>query len=272
MIISPGAGSAAAFDFCIVGQRCGAAVIDSAASAGCTSADRPAGHLKITVICHLYTAAAFTGAAPHDISAFHYKACPRRHKHAAAAIIIDNLANIIVIFIRAPRAAGNDPALNDLGARVFVQRPKAGGLLDEFVYGVGVTVHQRQRAALYLDNAVVCVSVFMLQHKSVQVQRHILRDYQRIADVNVAFQLDGCHRSVSQRRRQFTLGANARGRLRRPRCGAEHRSQTACQYQRQKSSFHPFAPFAPVRAEARASYPLSLSIPDFPVSTTRICK
>ena len=224
MIISPGAGSAAAFDFCIVGQRCGAAVIDSAASAGCTSADRPAGHLKITVICHLYTAAAFTCAAPHDISAFHYKACPRRHKHAAAAIIIDNLANIIVIFIRAPRAAGDDPALNDLGARVFVQRPKAGGLLDKLVYGGGVAVHQRQRAALYLDNAVVCVSVFMLQHKSVQVQRHILRDYQRIADVNVAFQLDGCHRSVSQRRRQFTLGANARGRLRRPRCGAEHRS------------------------------------------------
>ena len=186
MIISPGAGSAAAFDFCIVGQRCGAAVIDSAASAGCTSADRPAGHLKITVICHLYTAAAFTGAAPHDISAFHYKACPRRHKHAAAAIIIDNLANIIVIFIRAPRAAGDDPALNDLGARVFVQRPKAGGLLDEFVYGGGVAVHQRQRAALYLDNA---AAAGYLQHKAVQVQRHVTPNDQRMRQVHIIAQI-----------------------------------------------------------------------------------
>ena len=70
---------------------------------------------------------------------------------------------------------------------------------------------------------------------------------------------------------QFHIKIKARGRH-RPRCGAQHRSQTACQYQRQKSSLHPFAPFSPVRAEARASYPLSLSIPDFPVSTTRICK
>ena len=126
--------------------------------------------------------------AAHDVAALHHEAGVLIDKHTAAAVLT-NAAIHTTERMFAADPAGDDPALNDLGARVFVQRPKAGGLLDEFVYGVGVTVHQRQRAALYLDNAVVCVSVFMLQHKSVQVQRHIPLNDQRLRQLHIVAQI-----------------------------------------------------------------------------------
>ena len=123
--------------------------------------------------------------AAHDVAALHHEAGVLIDKHTAAAVLT-NAAIHTTERMFAADPAGDDPALNDLGARVFVQRPKAGGLLDEFVYGGGVAVHQRQRAALYLNNA---AAAGYLQHKAVQVQRHVTPNDQRMRQVHIIAQI-----------------------------------------------------------------------------------
>ena len=126
--------------------------------------------------------------AAHDVAALHHEAGVLIDKHTAAAVLT-NAAIHTTERMFAADPAGDDTAADDPGALAFVQHPKVIGILDKLVYGVGVTVHQRQRAALYLDNAVVCVSVFMLQHKSVQVQRHIPLNDQRLRQLHIVAQI-----------------------------------------------------------------------------------
>ena len=122
--------------------------------------------------------------AAHDVAALHHEAGVLIDKHTAAAVLT-NAAIHTTERMFAADPAGDDPALNDLGARVFVQHPKVIGILDKLVYGGGVAVHQRQRAALYLDNA---AAAGYLQHKAVQVQRHVTPNDQRLRQVHIIAQ------------------------------------------------------------------------------------
>ena len=115
------------------------------------------------------------GLAAYDAAAPHHELRAGTDVHTAAVIITGI-------------SAGDDTAADDPGALAFVQHPKVIGILDKLVYGGGVAVHQRQRAAVHLDNAVVCATVFILQHKPVQVQRHVALNDQRMRQVHIIAQ------------------------------------------------------------------------------------
>ena len=172
---------------------------------GGAAANGAAGHGEVSVVGHTAAAVGLIGShAPYDVAALHSEAAKCfglifvGHVHTAALLGLAaydaaaphhelragtdvHTAAVIITDI----SAGDDPAADDPGALAFVQHPKVTGILDKLVYGGGVAVHQRQRAALYLDNA---AAAGYLQHKAVQVQRHVTPNDQRMRQVHIIAQ------------------------------------------------------------------------------------